>query len=74
MNTHPSRAGKSLRPSARYGRSLKDTLFADRNNFTDAQCKAVARFLRFIIEFDESRADEATVGAVRRWERFCNPQ
>jgi hypothetical protein len=47
---------------------------AERNNFTDAQCKAVARFLRFIIEFDESKADEATVGAVQRWERFCNPQ
>jgi hypothetical protein len=37
----------------------------------DAQRKAVAKFLRFIIDFDEIKADRATVEAAVRWERFC---
>lgn len=45
---------------------------AARYSFTDTQSKAVAKFLRFVIEFDEYQADEATVGAVQRWERFCD--
>ena len=47
---------------------------AGRYNFTGAQATAVARFLRFVLDFDESRADEATAGAVRRWEKLYNPQ
>jgi hypothetical protein len=47
---------------------------AGRYNFTGAQSKAVTRFLRFVIDFGEFRADEVTAGAVQRWERFCNQQ
>jgi hypothetical protein len=45
---------------------------AGRYNFTGAQVAAVARFLRFVLDFNEFRATEATAGAVQKWERFCN--
>lgn len=47
---------------------------AARYNFTGAQSKAVARFLRFVIDSYEPEADEATDGAVQRWESFSNTQ
>lgn len=47
---------------------------AGRYNFTGEQSKAVARFLRFVLDFGEFSTDEVTAGAVKRWERFCNPQ
>ncbi len=31
----------------------------------------MARFLRFIIDFDEIAGDRATVEAVERWERYA---
>ena len=43
---------------------------ASKYRFTEAQSKAVARFLRFILDFDEMAGDRATVEAVERWERY----
>lgn len=43
-------------------------------NFTGAQSKAVARFLRLVVEFGEYQADEVTAGAVERWERVGDTQ
>jgi len=50
---------KSLRES-------KPASIAGKYQFTDAQSKVVARFLRFIIDFDEIAGDRATVEAVER--------
>jgi hypothetical protein len=44
---------------------------AGKYQLTAAQSKAVARFLRFIIDFDETQAARATVEAVERWERYA---
>jgi hypothetical protein len=44
---------------------------AGKYQFTDAQSQAVARFLRFIIDFDEVARDRVTVEAVERWERYA---
>ncbi len=57
-----------------YPKSLRKSepaSIAGKYQFTDAQSKAVARFLRFIIDFDEIAGDRATVEAVERWERFA---
>jgi hypothetical protein len=56
-----------------YPKSLRQSdpaSIARKYRFTDAQSKAVARFLRFIIDIDETKADRATVEAVERWERY----
>jgi hypothetical protein len=56
-----------------YPKSLRQSdpaSIASKYQFTDAQGEAVAGFLRFIIDFDETKADRATVGAVERWERY----
>ncbi|HEX8164059.1 MAG TPA: DUF6714 family protein [Pyrinomonadaceae bacterium] len=39
--------------------------------FTKEQCRAVSRFLRFVVDFDQSAADRGTTRAVERWEQFC---
>jgi hypothetical protein len=52
-------------------RASEPSLIAGKYQFTGAQSKAVARFLRFIIDFDEVSADRATVEAVERWERYA---
>ena len=44
---------------------------ASKYQFTDAQSRAVARILRFILDFDEITGDRATVEAVERWERYA---
>ena len=57
-----------------YPKSLRQSdpaSIAGKYRFTDAQSKAVARFLRFIIDSDETKADRATVEAVERWERYA---
>jgi hypothetical protein len=36
-----------------------------------AQCRAIARFLRFIVDFDVSMAEPANVEAVEKWEKFA---
>lgn len=57
-----------------YPKSLRKSdpaSIARRNQFTAAQSEAVARFLRFIIEFDEMKADRATAEAVGRWEQYA---
>lgn len=57
-----------------YPKSLRKSepaAIASKYQFTNAQSKAVARFLRFIIDFDELAGDRATVEAVVRWERFA---
>jgi len=57
-----------------YPKSLRKSepaSIASKYQLTDTQSKAVARFLRFIIDFDEIARDKATVEAVERWERFA---
>ena len=57
-----------------YPKSLRKSepaAIAGKYQFTDAQSKAVARFLRFIIDFDKIAGDGATVEAVERWERYA---
>lgn len=57
-----------------YPKSLRKSepaAIASKYQFTDAQSKAVARFLRFIIDFDEIAGDRATVEAVERWEQYA---
>jgi hypothetical protein len=57
-----------------YPKSLRQSdpaSIASKYRFTDAQSKAVARFLRFIIDSDETTADRVTVEAVERWERYA---
>ncbi|WP_052754494.1 DUF6714 family protein [Calothrix sp. 336/3] len=56
---------KSLRKS-------EPTAIASKYQFTDVQSKAVARLLRFLIDFDEIVGNPATVEAVERWERYAN--
>lgn len=56
-----------------YPKSLRQSdpaSIAGKYRFTEAQSRAVARFLRFIIDTDEAKADRATVEAVERWERY----
>jgi hypothetical protein len=56
-----------------YPKSLRKSdpaSIAGKYQFTDAQSGAVARFLRFIVDFDETKADRATLEAVERWERY----
>lgn len=57
-----------------YPKSLRKSepaSIASKYQFTEAQSNAVARFLRFIIDFDEMAGDSATVEAVERWERYA---
>ena len=57
-----------------YPKSLRKSdpaAIASKYQFTDAQSKAVARFLRFIIDLDELAGDSATVEAMERWERYA---
>lgn len=61
-----------LHESSKSLRKSEPASIAARYNFTGAQSKAVARFLRFVITFDEYQADEATAGAVQRWESFSD--
>jgi hypothetical protein len=56
-----------------YPKSLRQSeprLFVEKYKLSSAQCRAIASFLRFTIDFDNSSADEATVKAVERWEQF----
>lgn len=57
-----------------YPKSLRKSdpaAIAGKYQFTEAQSRAVARFLRFIVDFDEGAGDRATVEAVERWERYA---
>jgi hypothetical protein len=57
-----------------YPKSLRKSepaAIARRYQFTAAQSRAVARFLRLIVDFDPVAGDRATVEAVERWERFA---
>lgn len=57
-----------------YPKSLRKSepaAIAGKYQFTDAQSRAVARFLRFIIDFDRMAGDRPTVEAVERWERYA---
>jgi hypothetical protein len=51
-------------------RQSEPSRIAARYQFTAAQSRAVASFLRFALDFDEARADAATSAAVEKWERF----
>ncbi len=55
---------KSLRKS-------EPSSIAGKYGFTSAQCKAVAGFLRFYIDFNERTTDLVEVQAVGKWEGFC---
>jgi len=58
-----------------YPKSMRESepsLIAEKYHFTKVQCRAVANSLRFIIEFEAMSADEVTVKAVEKWERFAN--
>lgn len=58
-----------------YPKSLRESepgLFVDKYRFSKAQCRAIANFLRLIVDADEYGADETTIQAVERWERFAN--
>jgi hypothetical protein len=59
--THESQ--KSLRES-------EPESIAREYQFTDIQCRAIANFLRFVVDFDPTSADEVTIKAVEKWERF----
>jgi hypothetical protein len=59
--THES--GKSLRKS-------EPESIAAKYGFNGLQCRAIATFLRFGIEYHETTADQASVQAVEKWERF----
>ena len=63
-----------LHESSKSLRKSEPASIAARYNFTGAQSKAVARFLRFVLDFGEYGADEVTAGAVQRWESFSNTQ
>jgi hypothetical protein len=52
-------------------RKSEPASIARKYDFTGAQCVAVAKFLRFVIDFDPSHAGRATVEAVERWEKFA---
>jgi len=52
-------------------RASEPASIASKYQFTGAQSRAVARFLRLIIDFDEVSADKATVEAVHRWENYA---
>jgi hypothetical protein len=57
-----------------YPKSLRRSdpaAIASKYQFTEAQSQATARFLRFIIDFDEIAGDRATVDAVKRWEKYA---
>ncbi len=57
-----------------YPKSLRKSdpaSIASKYQFTNAQSRAVARFLRFIVDFDEVAGGKATVEAVEKWERFA---
>jgi len=54
---------KSLRKS-------EPASIASKFDFNAAQCSVIAKFLRFIIDFDVSMATLAEVGAVEKWEKF----
>lgn len=56
---------KSLRKS-------EPASIARKYQLTEAQSKAVAKLLRFIIDFDKMEGERATVEAVEKWERFCD--
>lgn len=61
-----------LHESSKSLRKSEPASLAARYSFTGAQSRAVARFLRFIIEFGEYSGDEVTSAAVQRWESFSN--
>lgn len=52
-------------------RKSEPASIAGKYQFTNAQSKAIARFLRFIIDFDQIAGDRATVEAGERWERYA---
>jgi hypothetical protein len=54
---------KSLRQS-------KPEPIATKYGFTDAQCRVIAKFLRFLNVDDMSMTDLPTLQAVERWEKF----
>lgn len=60
-----------LQESQKSLRQSDPASIAGRYQFTDAQVGAVASFLRFIIDFDVSRAAPATVEAIEKWERYA---
>jgi len=53
-------------------RGSEPSLIVEKYHFTPVQCRAVASFLGFIIEFEAMSADEVTVKAVEKWERFAS--
>jgi len=58
-----------------YPKSLRESepaLFIEKYHFSTPQCRAIANFLRLLVDSDEYGADEATIKAVERWERFAN--
>jgi hypothetical protein len=60
-----------------YPKSLRQSepkLFVEEYKFSPAQCRTIASYLRFTIDFDDSSADEATVAAVERWEQFSGEE
>ena len=61
LHDHP----KSLRHS-------EPATIAEKRHFTKAQSVVVAKFLRFVMDFDLTSGDAATIKAVEKWERFAN--
>lgn len=55
-------------------RKSEPASIAAKYRFTDAQCRAIARFLRFVVgPDDEFTTEHATeLQAVAKWERFVN--
>lgn len=56
-----------------YPKSLRQSdpaAIAGKFQFTAAQSRAVASFLRFVIDFDQTQAAPSTVQAIEKWERY----
>jgi hypothetical protein len=51
-------------------RKSEPATIASKKNFTNAQSKAVAAFLRFVIDFYDVYARRVNVEAVEKWENF----
>ncbi|HZH29552.1 MAG TPA: DUF6714 family protein [Pyrinomonadaceae bacterium] len=51
-------------------RKSEPATIASKKNFTSAQSKAVAAFLRFVIDFYDICARRVNVEAVEKWEKF----
>ena len=54
-------------------RESEPSAIAAKRGFNEAQCRAIAHFLRFVVGPDDEYREEATMmQAVAKWERFVD--